>query len=79
MTSQTKEHVDWVPQKPLKVSDTIEVTISETSTVDEPTRRNADSPGQELEAKKDYVRRLAKDFGWKIQETPTKRDSKRGK
>jgi len=62
-----EEHMDWVRQKPLQVGDEIRVQIVEAGSPDEPTRRRRNDPAETLKAKQDYVRNMAKEFGWKIQ------------
>jgi hypothetical protein len=62
--------VNWVRQEPLNLGDKIQVTLLATDTVDQPAKRNPHNPQQDFEAKKTYVRRMAKDLGWKIQEGP---------
>jgi hypothetical protein len=66
-----EEHRDWVRQKPLQVGDEVRVTIVETGSSDKPGRKRVIDPAETLKAKKNYVRRMAKELGWKIQ-TPKK-------
>jgi len=42
------------------------VKIVERTKVDRPRSRKRPNPAQELRAKKAYVKRLAKELGWKI-------------
>lgn len=62
-----EEHVDWVNQKRLQVGDEISVQIVDAASADMPVRRRRTHPAETLEAKKRYVRRMAKELGWKIQ------------
>jgi hypothetical protein len=62
-----EEHFDWIRQKPLKVGDEIRVKIVETGSSDKPARKRRTHPTETLKAKKRYVRRMAKELGWKIQ------------
>jgi hypothetical protein len=39
LSSSRSEHVDWISQKPLRVSDEIQIRVVETTQVDEPTER----------------------------------------
>jgi hypothetical protein len=67
LVSTVDEHVSWVNQKPLQVGDTIKVTIVEAELVDEPTQKQRPSEAELLKARKLYVRKMAKQFGWKIE------------
>jgi hypothetical protein len=66
----TGEHVRWVPQKPLKSGDRIQITLVEKSSVAKPRQVIKTDPGADLRAQKHYVRMMAKKFGWKIQARP---------
>jgi hypothetical protein len=70
LISQTQEHVDWISHRPLEIDDKMELVIRDKDSVDEPGRRSPEDQERNLEGKKNYVRRLAKELGWKIQETP---------
>jgi hypothetical protein len=70
----TRENVSWTKRKPLRVGDQIQIEVVEVSGVDEPIERHRTDPKQRLKAKKNYVRMMAKELGWKIQ-TGTKRPS----
>ena len=72
LISEKREHLDWVKHEPLKVGDRIEITVADSGILDEPTTRKADAPGPELEHRKDYIRRMAKEVGWTIQENPVR-------
>ena|SRR5579864_37485 len=62
-----KEHVTWIEQKHLNVGDEIRVKVVEANSVDEPMRRNPDETAKALEDRKQYVRRLAKELGIKME------------
>jgi hypothetical protein len=62
-----EEHRDWIKHKRLQVGDEIRVTIVETGSSDKPTSRQRIDPAKDLKAKKNYVRNMAKELGWKIQ------------
>ena len=70
LISETGEHVNWIQHQPLKVGDKIELTISDTNKVIEPTRKNPEDQARSLEARKNHVRKLVQDLGWRIQESP---------
>jgi hypothetical protein len=59
------EHLRWVERK-LKRGDTLTVKITEASSAEKPRKRQRPDPVADLRARKQYVRRLAKEFGWKI-------------
>jgi hypothetical protein len=67
LVSPVEEHISWVNQKLLDVGDTIQVTVVEAESVDEPTNKPRPSEAELLKARKRYVRKMAKQFGWKIQ------------
>ncbi len=67
LISPVEEHVSWVNQKPIQVGDTIQVTVVEAKSVDEPTNKPRPSEAVLLKARKRYVRKMAKQFGWKIE------------
>ena len=67
LVSTVDEHVSWVNQKPLQVGDTIRVTLVEAKSVDEPKKKQRPSKVELIKARKRYVRKMAKQFGWKIQ------------
>jgi len=65
------EHVSWIRQKRLQVGDKIQIKVIESVSVDRPKGRKRPDPAQLLPARKLYVRRMAKELGWKIQTRPT--------
>ena len=67
LISPRKEHVSWVEQKHLAVGDVIRVKVGEANSVDEPKRRNPDETAKALEDRKEYIRRLAKELGMRIE------------
>jgi|SRR5580658_4420253 hypothetical protein len=67
LVSQVDEHVRWVNQKHLRVGDQIQIRVVEASAVDKPIERYRTDPKERLKAQKNYVRRMAKELGWKIQ------------
>lgn len=62
-----EEHIDWVKRKRLQVGDKIRIEVVESRSVGEPVRRRRNHPAETLKAKKHYVRRMAKELGWKIE------------
>ncbi len=83
LISPTREHVNWIKQKPLHLGDEIRVKIVETDSVDGPIERYRADSATDLKNQKAYVRAAAKQLGWTIQthgkksksRHPTKRPS----
>ena len=77
LISPTGEHVRWVEQRKLRLGDEIRLKIVETDSADKPRERytkdhiSTPSPRQ----RKQYIRDMAKKFGWTI----TDGRSRRGK
>ena len=61
-----KEHVRW-QDRDLNVGDNISIKVIETDDVDAPTKRYTRDPKKDARAQKQYVKMMAKKFGWKIQ------------
>jgi hypothetical protein len=61
------EHVFW-KEANLHVGDEVRLKIIEANTVDPPLDRHPRDRAAEVEAEKRHVRKLARKFGWKIQE-----------
>ena len=62
------EHVVW-KQSRLRAGDELRVKVVETETVDKPQKRFPRDHFAEEKRKKRYVLQMAKQFGWKIQQT----------
>ena len=60
------EHLRWVNRK-LKRGDMITIKVVEVPCVDKPRQRERLDPIKDLRSRKQYVRNMAKEFGWKIQ------------
>src|SRR5262245_29006032 len=60
-------HLRWTDGT-LQVGDEIRIHVMDASRVDGATTEYRDDPGQDLERKKTYVRRLARELGWEIRE-----------
>ena len=69
LISRVRENVTWTNQ-PLNVGDEIRVKIIDANTTDAPLKRERDDPADDLKRQKNYVREMAKKFGWKIQPKP---------
>jgi hypothetical protein len=70
LISPSDEHVGW-PNRKLRVGDEIKIKIRETVSADNPKTRYRRDRDKELKDRKKYVRRLAKQFGWKLQTRPS--------
>ena len=66
LISPRREHLRWADQQGLRVGDEVRVKIVERTKVDRPRSRKLPNPAHELRAKKAYVKRVAKELGWKI-------------
>jgi hypothetical protein len=66
LISSANEHLRWVNCK-LRVGDEIRLKIAESDSVDKPKERYRNDPAEVARSQKKYVRRMAKQFGWKIQ------------
>ena len=60
-----QEHVRW-QRHPVRVGDEIHLKIVQVSTVDKPRFKVRSDATRDLRAQKDYVRQMAKRFGWEI-------------
>ena len=69
LVSATREHVDWVNQKPLSIGDEIRVKIVETASVDDPVKRRTPDSAEDLTSRKAYIRAMAKQLGWTLRES----------
>ena len=67
-----EEHIDWVRQRHLRVGDEIRVKVVESRSNDRAVRRRRNNPAETLKAKKQYVRRMAKELGWRIETKSTR-------
>jgi hypothetical protein len=67
LITPTEEHVRWV-DKTLKIGDEVRIVIAaDEPTVDPPRSRERRDLVKERQQKKEYVKNMAKEFGWKIQ------------
>ena len=60
------EHLRWAERK-LKRGDEVTVKVVEVASADKPRERKRPSPAMDLRRQKQYVRRMAKQLGWKLQ------------
>jgi hypothetical protein len=62
------EHVFW-KESTLSLGDELRLKVVEKERVDAPRERTPRDPAAETRAQKQYVREMAKKFGWKLQES----------
>jgi hypothetical protein len=60
------EHLRWVDRS-VKRGDAVIIKVVEVDAADKPRERQRPSPAADLRRQKQYVRRMAKQFGWKLQ------------
>jgi len=72
LNSREMEHLRWVRRRQLSVGDRLRIEVIEATAVDEPERLG---PAEQLRSKELFVRDLAKELGWSIQERPEKSSS----
>ncbi len=65
LDSTTGSHFDW-PKYELQPGDTITIEVLRAGLSDPPSGERRLEPDEDLERKKEYVRHLAKEFGWKL-------------
>jgi hypothetical protein len=63
--AQSGEQLRWLERK-LKRGDLLDIKVVEVACADEPWRRQHPNPEADLRRQKQYVRRMAKQFGWKV-------------
>jgi hypothetical protein len=75
--SPMQEHVTWT-ERPLAIGDEVVVKVADLESVALPNKRHLRDPKRDLEAKKKYVKTMAKELGWTVGVTKTS-ESVRGK
>jgi hypothetical protein len=66
LISSTQEHVHWAERMKLATGDEIKVEIIEVESADSPRKRYRRDPAAEVKQQEDYVREMAKKFGWTV-------------
>lgn len=66
LVTRAEEFVDWF-QRNLRKGDEVTIRLVEAAGVDTPRSRRRASPTQRRRQQQAYVRRMAKQFGWKVQ------------
>ena len=68
LISRNYEFVDWFQRK-VRRGDEVVIRIVEVGAADAPRKRRQESPAQRRRQQQAYVRKMAKQFGWKIQKS----------
>jgi hypothetical protein len=63
----TGEHLTWIGT-PLAIDDEVRIKVLDAANADAPLKRERTDPARDTEAKKNYVREMAKEFGWTLTE-----------
>jgi hypothetical protein len=66
LDSLRREQMDWLQQS-LAAGDEVMIRVVDVRKVDAPLKKSRESVGDIKRNQKAYVRRMAKQFGWKIQ------------
>jgi hypothetical protein len=64
--AESGEHFRWIDRK-VKRGDILTIKVVRAALVDNPRKRDRPNPAARLRSQKEYVRRMAKQLGWKIQ------------
>ena len=75
LVTPVNEHVSWIRQKRLRVGDKIQIRVIEAISVDKPKRKKQPNQAYLQRARKLYVRKMAKEFGWEIKSNAKKHSS----
>jgi len=80
LISPKEEYVRWVKRKKLRIGDEIRLRIIETQSADSPQERRTRADvwtSPKLRQQKQYVRQMAKKFGWTIAAAHSRASKKR--
>ncbi len=66
LDSDTREHLVWHEALPLRVGDEVRIKVLTEGRTDRPSARKKPDPSADLRARKSYVRKMAKELGWKL-------------
>jgi len=66
ITASSGEHLRWLGRK-IKRGDLVAIKAVEVASVDKPRERQRPNPAADSRRQKQYVRRMANQFGWKLQ------------
>jgi hypothetical protein len=65
LVSRTEEHLDWLRRR-LQRGDEISIRVVDAGAADRARRSRRESPAERRTREKAYVRRMARQFGWKV-------------
>jgi hypothetical protein len=66
LDSGTGEHLVWHEALRLHTGDEVRITVAADGVADKPATRKKADESQDLRARKNYVRKMAKQLGWKL-------------
>ena len=66
LDSSTGEHFVWHEALPVQVGDDVRIKVLAIGNIDKPSRRKKPDAVANLRARKTYVRKMAKQLGWKL-------------
>jgi hypothetical protein len=66
LDSATGEHLVWREALALHIGDEVRIKVSMDGRTDEPSGRKKPDASADLRARKNYVRKMAKELGWKL-------------
>ena len=66
LDSSMGEHLVWHEALPVQIGDEVRIKVSASARIDEPSTRKKPDAAADLRARKSYVRKLAKELGWKL-------------
>ena len=66
LDSGTGEHLVWHEALWLRIGDEVQIKVSMDDPRDEPSGRKKPDASADLRARKSYVRKMAKELGWKL-------------
>lgn len=66
LDSGSGEHLVWHEALRLKVGDEVRIPLLKNEIADKPAIRKTLDPALDLQARKSYVRKMAKELGWKL-------------
>ena len=66
LDSSTGEHLVWHEALPVQVGDEVRIKVSSMAHIDRPSTRKKPDAAADLRARTTYVRKMAKQLGWKL-------------
>jgi hypothetical protein len=66
LDSSTWEHLVWHEALPVQIGDEVRIKVSTVARIDAPSARKKPDAVADLRARKSYVRKMARELGWKL-------------